>query len=170
MRIFFIYSFNFIIYIHNLIYSSLDNIFVNRSEPRQIALQDNGYIFYFIGYHIQQSGRVDLFPKLYFDLGFLESLLRATKLPNTVGDLRKYETEIIEKNPENEQILDELFEFLPVIEEIIFKSTDVCLTQCALSFGVKLKELAIKQASMFQNRFWMEDMLVLFFFKYFFCD
>lgn len=145
----------------NFIFLSLNNIFANRYEPRQIALQDNGYIFYFIGYHIQQSGRVDLFPKLYFDLGFLENLLRATKLPNTVGDLRKYEKEITMKHAENEQILDELFEFLPAIEEIIFKSIDVCLTQCALSFGIKLKDLAIKQASLFKNRIWMEDMLVL---------
>lgn len=38
---------------------------------------------------------VDLVPLLYLDFGFLEQKMRATGLPNTIGDLQMYRKEII---------------------------------------------------------------------------
>lgn len=35
-----------------------------------------------------------MFPKLFLDFGFLEQKLRATGLPNTLGDLKMFQNEI----------------------------------------------------------------------------
>lgn len=121
---------------------------------------------------------VDLLPSLYLDFGFLEQKLRATGLPNTIGDLQTYRTEIVGKLIESPEIvrsplnrlrciftagsvsrgllLDELLNFLPNVEEMLKKSKDTCLLQYALMTRDYLNVEAKRQALQFGHRLFLE--------------
>jgi APAF-1 helical domain len=115
------------------------------------------YIYFNIGYHLKAAGRTDLFPQLYLDFGFLEQKLRITGLPNTIGDFKTYKLEIFGSNSNQEEFLNELLDFLPSVEEFLYKSKDTCLLQYALTSSGLLREEALKQAAKYPNRLWMED-------------
>lgn len=55
----------------------------------------DGYFHFYIAYHLKEANMIEMFPKLFLDFGFLEQKLRATGLPNTLGDLKMFEKEII---------------------------------------------------------------------------
>lgn len=105
---------------------------------------------------------LDVFPKLFLDFGFLEQKLRASQTPNTVGDLVYYRSEIAGNDSQSENrkiILDELIEFLPNIEEMMFKSMDTCLLQYAINTSqFSLRNEALRQSRKFPNRIWFQDM------------
>ena len=57
--------------------------------------KDDSYIFYNIGYHLFKSEQVDLFPKIYLDLNFVESMLKATSSVDLLNDYKRYGEQII---------------------------------------------------------------------------
>lgn len=95
-----------------------------------------------------------MFPKIFLDFGFLDQKLRATGLPNTIGDLKLYRQLITGGNTKSEQLLDELLQFLKSSEEVICKSEDTCMLQYAITAGGILQEEAIRQAQQFTDRVW----------------
>lgn len=125
-----------------------------RTEPNIVAVPDDGYFYFYIGYHIKEAERFEAFPAIFLDFGFLEQKLRATGLPNTIGDLKLYRQLITGNIPRREHFVDELLQFLKSSEEVIFKSEDTCLLQYALTSGGILQEEAIKQAEQFTDRVW----------------
>jgi WD40 repeat protein len=128
-------------------------------ERRELDLDfpNDDYFHYYIPYHLVGAKMEDYFD-LYFDFGFLEQKMRFTKLPNTVGDLIRFKKQITRNEPNRESLLNELTFFLAKSEQLIFKSDDVNLLQCALtSSGVVQKE-AQAQAEKYRNRVWMEDL------------
>lgn len=134
----------------------VEKIFRTRKEL-DLNFPDDNYFHYFIPYHLVGAGMIELFD-LYLDFGFLEQKMRITKLPNTVGDLIRFEKEIHRNQPERETVLMELIDFLTNNEQMIFKSNDVNLLQCALtSYGSVQKE-AQKQMRNFADRVWMNDL------------
>jgi APAF-1 helical domain len=138
-------------------FSSILSILSNRNEYEFNNFSDDRYIYFNIGYHLKAAGRTELFPLLYLDFGFLEQKLRITGLPNTLGDFKTYKHEIFGAHLEQEEFRTELLEFLPDVEEFLFKSKDTCLLQYALTRSGLLREEAFKQAAMYPNRLWMED-------------
>lgn len=69
----------------------------NRQEPNIIQFPHDAYFHFYIAYHFKEANMIEMFPKLFLDFGFLEQKLRATGLPNTLGDLKIFEKEIIGK-------------------------------------------------------------------------
>lgn len=137
----------------NFVYRILDAI-NQRTEPNIVNVPDDGYFYYYIGYHIKEAERLEVFPKIFLDFGFLEQKLRATGLPNTIGDLRLYRSLITGNVPKKENFLDELLQFLKSSEEVICKSEDTCMLQYAMTAGGILQEEALKQAQLFNDRVW----------------
>lgn len=138
---------------------------VNKYEVRKIFLErkeldldfrDDNYFHYFIPYHLVGAGMEDLF-ELYLDFGFLEQKMRITKLPNTVGDLIRFENEIAQGNAARSEFINELKDFLTNTEQMIFKSDDVNLLQCALTSSGLVQKEAQKQMQRFTDRVWMND-------------
>lgn len=125
-----------------------------RTEPNIVAVPDDGYFYYYIGYHIKEAERFEVFPEIFLDFGFLEQKLRATGLPNTIGDLKLYRQLITGNSQLKEQFLDELLHFLKSSEEVICKSVDTCMLQYAMTAGGILQEEAMKQAGRFTDRVW----------------
>lgn len=82
---------NFLFYLN-----SIETAIETRTDI-SFLLTDDRYVFFYIARHIREAGMVHLLPILYLDFGFLEQKLRATGLPNTIGDLQTYRTEIIGK-------------------------------------------------------------------------
>lgn len=130
----------------------------NRTEPNISDLPDDKYFHFYIGYHLKESGMLELFPKLYFDFGFIEQKLRYTGLPNTLGDFNSYKAEIAGNDSQRAELLDELTDFLANIEEILLRTPDTCLLQYALTTCNATKSEAVRQASEFSNRIWFTDM------------
>lgn len=136
---------------------TIDTVLLRRTEPELFDLPDDGYIYYYIGYHLQRSGQRHLFPQLYLDFGFLEQKLRYTGLPNTHGDLEEYRADIVGNSAERRQLWNELLEFLPTIEEMVHENKDTSLLQYALNASGTIAEEARRQAAQFGNRVWFED-------------
>lgn len=69
---------------------------VNKQPPVEIT--DDGYIAFYIGYHIKNtknhSNRWKLFNQLYLDLKFLGNKVRLTGPADVILDLQKYENHI----------------------------------------------------------------------------
>jgi hypothetical protein len=127
-------------------------------ERRELDLDfpNDNYFHYYIPYHLVGAKMEELFD-LYFDFGFLEQKMRFTKLPNTVGDLRRFEKQITRDDQTRRSFLDELIDFLTNSEQLIFKSNDVNLLQCALTSSGSVKKSAEDQILQYQNRVWMND-------------
>lgn len=106
---------------------------------------------------MKEAERNEVFPKIFLDFGFLEQKLRATGLPNTIGDLKLYRQLITGGTPRKETLLDELLQFLKSSEEMVCKSQDTSLLQYAITSGGVLQEEAIKQAEQFTDRVWFHD-------------
>ncbi|XP_043203417.1 apoptotic protease-activating factor 1-like isoform X5 [Amphibalanus amphitrite] len=53
-------------------------------------LPDDDYTLWFIGQHVHRSGQHHLFPRFYFDLGFVGNKLRVTGPSDLLSDFRKY--------------------------------------------------------------------------------
>ena len=53
-------------------------------------LPDDDYVLWYIGQHVHKSGQYDLFPRLYFDLGFVGAKLRVTGPSDLLSDYSKY--------------------------------------------------------------------------------
>lgn len=138
----------------NFLYPRILDAVDKRTEPNIVVMPDDGYFFFYIGYHIKEAERNELFPKIFLDFGFLEQKLRATGLPNTIGDLKLYRQLIANSIARNESFLDELLQFLKSSEEVICKSGDTCMLQYAMTAGGLLQEEAIKQAKQFTDRVW----------------
>uniref|UniRef100_A0A336KW62 CSON000568 protein n=1 Tax=Culicoides sonorensis TaxID=179676 RepID=A0A336KW62_CULSO len=130
----------------------------DRSEPKMVDIPDDNYFYYYIGHHLLEAKMFDIFPKLYFDFEFLEGKIRATGLPNTLGDLHIYVNQIAENDYQKQQLLHGLVEFLLSIEEILLKSPDTCLLQYAFNSkdSIVSKE-AERQISHFRDRVWFRD-------------
>lgn len=130
----------------------------DRSEPKMVDIPDDNYFYYYIGHHLLEAKMFNLFPKLYFDFEFLEGKIRATGLPNTLGDLHIYVNQIADDNYQKQQLLHGLVEFLLSIEEILLKSPDTCLLQYAFNSkdSIVSKE-AERQISHFRDRAWFRD-------------
>lgn len=129
--------------------------FLNRTDL-ELKFPDDGYFHFFIGYHIFGANYHDLFD-LYLDFGFLEEKIRIAKLPNTLGDLKKFEKQIIKNDKKRGKFFKELLEFLPTVEQLIFTSEDMTLLQCALNYEGLIKEEAEEQIKNFKDRVWMDD-------------
>lgn len=146
----------------------IEIVLSRRTEPELFDLPDDGYMHYYIGYHLQKSHQTHLFKELYFDFGFLEQKLRYTGLTNTHGDLEAYRAEIVEGDKDGEaekedrvvrgELLDELSLFLPTIEEMVHGNKDTSLLQYALNAtsDVIVKE-ARRQVQRYGSRVWFDD-------------
>lgn len=128
-------------------------------ERKELDLDfpDDNYFYYFIPYHLVGAKMTDLFD-LYLDFGFLEQKIRLTNLPNTVGDLYRFSEHIIGKDLKRKEYLEVLVDFLTLSEQIIFKSRDVTLLQCALSSTGLVQEEAQRQMEKFHDRVWFNDL------------
>lgn len=128
-------------------------------ERRELDLDfpNDKYFHFFIPYHLESAKMEELFD-LYLDFGFLEQKLRFTKLPNTVGDLIRFEKQITKGDHEREMFLNELIYFMTKNEQLIFKSDDVNLLQCAVTSFGSVQKMAKQQIEYHQNRVWMDDL------------
>ncbi|KAJ6647516.1 Apoptotic protease-activating factor 1 [Pseudolycoriella hygida] len=136
-------------------YKILDAI-NERTEPNIVPIPDDGYFYYYIGYHIKEANRSEVFPKIFRDFGFLEQKLRATGLPNTIGDLESYRQLITGGILGQEHYLNELLQFLKGSEEVICKSEDTCLLQYAITTVGDVHKEAVKQSQQFTDRVWFD--------------
>lgn len=59
------------------------------------SIQDDSYIFYNLGYHLFKSEQFDMFPKIYLNLGFVESMMKATSSVDLLNDYKRYGEHII---------------------------------------------------------------------------
>lgn len=130
----------------------------NRTELDLTDLPNDHYFHFYIGYHLKESGMRSLFPKLFLDFGFLEQKLRITGLPNTLGDLNQYKDEITNGLKDKIELIEQLSTFFSSIEEIITRSPDTCLLQCALTTDNLVRKEALRQARSFPNRVWFDDL------------
>lgn len=129
---------------------------IRERKELDLDFPNDNYFYYFIPYHLKGAKMDHLFD-LYLDFGFLEQKMRLTLLPNTVGDLIRFEKEITRNEPEREKLLAELIDFLTKSEQLIFKSNDVNLLQCALTSFGSVQEAAQNQMKKFTDRVWMDD-------------
>lgn len=53
-------------------------------------LPDDGYIYFYLGYHIYKSGSHHLFPTVYLDLQFVGEKIRVTGPADLLVDIKKY--------------------------------------------------------------------------------
>lgn len=130
-------------------------IFQTRTELELGFPIDDSYFHFYIGYHIAGAKQFDLFD-LYLDFGFLEEKIRVAKLPNTLGDLIKFKDQIA-INGARTDLLEELKYFLATAEQLLFKSDDMTLLQCALTYEGLVKEEAQRQIDQYQDRIWLKD-------------
>lgn len=135
----------------------IDTVLQRRREPELFDLPDDGYVHYYIGYHLARSGHTELFPELFLDFGFLEQKLRHTGLPNTCGDLEEYRTSIVANDEGKRRLWKELMQFLPTIEEMVHENNDTSLLQYALNASDTIAKEAKRQAAKFTNRVWFAD-------------
>lgn len=133
----------------------LENIYRNRTEL-ELDLPSDNYFYFYIGSHLHGAEMHDLFA-IYHDFGFLEQKIRASKLPNTLGDLTTYAHSITNNDVEKLQLNEELLLFLPSVEDFIVKSSDVSLLQYALTSQGRVKLEAEKQSKKYNDRVWMND-------------
>lgn len=134
----------------------VQQIFKERKEL-DLDFPNDNYFHYFIPYHLVGAKMEDLFD-LYLDYGFLEQKMRITKLPNTVGDLIRFESQITRNDRDRTKFLYELIDFLTNSEQLIFKSEDVNLLQCALTSNGLVQKEALSQMAKYQDRVWMDDL------------
>lgn len=129
-------------------------IFLTRTEL-ELGFPEDNYFHFYIGYHIAGAKEFDLFD-LYIDFGFLEEKIRVAKLPNTLGDLMKFKDEIV-GNKNRKELLEELKYFLATSEQLLFRSDDMTLLQCALTYEGIIKEEAQRQIAKYYDRVWLKD-------------
>lgn len=67
----------------------VDSYFVKCKEDFGL-LPDDNYIFWFLGYHLYKAEYVEFFPRIYLNLSFISSKLRATGPSDLLNDFRKY--------------------------------------------------------------------------------
>lgn len=53
-------------------------------------LPDDGYIYFYLGYHIYKAGSHHLFPTIYLDLQFVGEKIRVTGPADLLVDIKKY--------------------------------------------------------------------------------
>ncbi|XP_055854112.1 uncharacterized protein LOC129917911 isoform X2 [Episyrphus balteatus] len=135
-------------------YYKIVEVLENRKDVELFSFNNDFYFYHCIGYHLRESGKLDLFPKLFLDFGFLGEKLRSDGFANTIGDLNYFRKEITDEDPSKDKLLSELLEFLPSIEEMLFRSADTCLLQYALMADGLVYEEAVRQASMFSDKVW----------------
>uniref|UniRef100_A0A182UM53 APAF-1 helical domain-containing protein n=1 Tax=Anopheles merus TaxID=30066 RepID=A0A182UM53_ANOME len=138
-------------------YSIRENLANRRELELTNVFPNDDYFHFHIAYHIEQAGEHDLFPELYQDFGFLEQKLRIAGLPNTVGDLRKYQEHIFPTADDREVIIDSLIDFLMAAECLL--SEDTRLLQRALNFPGHIGHLAKQQVDRYKNRVWLRDVV-----------
>lgn len=133
----------------------VERLFTRRTEL-DLDFPNDNYFHFFIPYHLVGAKMEHLFD-IYLDFGFLEQKLRYTHLPNTVGDLIRFEANITRGDAWKMQLLNELTVFLTYNEQLVFKSEDVTLLQCALNSSGLVQQEAQRQIGMFPDRVWMQD-------------
>lgn len=133
----------------------VEKIYRHRTQL-ELEFPDDNYFHFYIGYHLIGAKKFDLFD-MYLDFGFLEEKIRIAKLPNTLGDLTKFKNEIHRNDKYKMELLENLWTFLPTMEQLLFKSRDVTLLQYALTNEGLVKEEAKRQAAKFYDRVWMND-------------
>ncbi|KAL9925573.1 death-associated APAF1-related killer [Glossina fuscipes fuscipes] len=113
------------------------------------------YFFKYIGFHLLGAEYFDLFPKLYFDFGFLEQKMRSVGLLSSVADLKDYKREITSYDMSRApNLFKHIIDFLAKVEEKIYHIADTCLLQYALMSEEPIQNLALKQISQFPRRAW----------------
>lgn len=65
-------------------------------------LPDDNYIYWYIGHHLEAAKLFDEFPRLFFDLDFIQAKIMHTGLSDLLLDLRKYRKYITNDNDEDE--------------------------------------------------------------------
>lgn len=141
---------------HLIAQYEIEKILQERKEL-DLNFPNDNYFYYFIPYHLVGAGAEHLFD-LYFDFGFLEQKMRLTQLANTVGDMRMFKSKITRDDPERIRFLEQLITFLTNSEQLIFKSLDVNLLQCALTTSYELVQMKAKEQILsFRDRVWMND-------------
>ncbi|XP_037941540.1 uncharacterized protein LOC119674473 [Teleopsis dalmanni] len=136
-------------------YYEVDKI-LNRNDIDFCDIKHDKYFFENIGYHIHEAKRHDLF-QIYFDFKFLEQIIRTVDLAYTIALLKCYENEIINLDNRKEQLLHELYAFLPKIEERLTASAYTCLLQYALMANGAIRESALRQVELYPNRTWFTE-------------
>lgn len=129
----------------------------NRKDVDLFSYNNDFYFYRCIGYHLRESGQLDLFPKLFLDFGFLGEKLRSDGFANTIGDLNYFRKEITDNDSNKDKLVCELLTFLPSIEEMLFRSADTCLLQYALMTEGPVYEEAVRQASLFPDKMWFSE-------------
>ncbi len=59
------------------------------------AIEDDSYIHNNFGYHLYKSEQFSFFPEIYLNLGFVESMLKASGPVDLLNDYKKYEEHIM---------------------------------------------------------------------------
>lgn len=72
---------------------NFEEVFLNRVELEP-ALEDKIYFYYNLCYHLKESDMQSYFPKLFWDFGILEALMRNIGLGNTISTLQSHRYEI----------------------------------------------------------------------------
>lgn len=73
--------------------SLLDN-YLNKAGQNYAKLPNDNYIYTYIGHHLVEAKRFDVFPKIYFDLDFIGAKIRCAGIADLVGDFIRYQKHI----------------------------------------------------------------------------
>ncbi|XP_055902492.1 uncharacterized protein LOC129938776 isoform X2 [Eupeodes corollae] len=138
-------------------YYKIVEVLENRKDLDLFSFNNDYYFYHCIGYHLRESGQLELFPELFLDFGFLGEKLRSDGFANTIGDLNYFRTEITNNDSSKDKLVNELLKFLPSIEEMLFRSKDTCLLQYALMADGLVYEEAVKQATKFPDKVWFTE-------------
>ncbi|XP_053604500.1 uncharacterized protein LOC128671772 isoform X2 [Plodia interpunctella] len=78
----------------------LRNYHYGNTTDTTVDIDDDGYIAFFIGYHLENTHNIDnnyaMFHRLFLDLKFLGNKVRLTGQADVIYDLQKYEKHIVE--------------------------------------------------------------------------
>jgi len=64
--------------------------YLNSCNQEFNKLPDDGYIYFYLGYHLYKAKMNHMFPKVYLDLLFIGEKLRITGTADLLHDISKY--------------------------------------------------------------------------------
>ncbi|ODN02648.1 Apoptotic protease-activating factor 1 [Orchesella cincta] len=140
------------------LHERLMNRYIEVCSSEFHKLPDDGYAFFYLGYHIYKSGFHHLFPTIYLDLQFIGEKIRVTGPADLLVDIKKYFDFIVCEREERLKLIEEIQTFAQLEGHKIYGQLDVDIIQIALQapYLQRVHEQAKKLARASPNRLYIE--------------
>ena len=115
-----------------LLHENFVSQYLRRVNYRYGDLENDGYIFSHLGYHLTMAGMTQLFPEIYLDLGYIEANLKATGPVDLLSDYRRYHDQIMGEGGQHEEALSDFEEFCRTVGAKVSANKDADIIQLAL--------------------------------------